>query len=249
MIDSRCGVRYVLIVVSLALLSGCATMHEMGLDKSTKTLELSGKGLVLMSLELSNQYKTEYQPQAIVVHVETPGAKNKADRHNFKTDMDGTVSSSNGTRYMLRMDLEPGQYVVRGASCMYRSLFLIAQCMMPVHGEIEVKANRVTYIGRASGVMRKREGSEFRAGPVIPLIDQNVTGFAASTFDVTTSDQSKSDLSAYQGIFPALKTANIEVNALPPFDRKRAQRWWDSNGRKDRSDATQAKVAADTMKQ
>jgi len=66
---------------------------------------------------------------------------------------------------------------------------------------------------------------------------------------VTISDQSQEDLPAYQGVSQALKTVNIEVNALSPFDRERSQRWWDSNGRKDRLDATQSKVAADTMAQ
>ncbi|GAV20200.1 hypothetical protein MMIC_P1164 [Mariprofundus micogutta] len=229
-------------LVGLLFFSGCATVHDMGLTKETKTLELNGKGLVLMSMEVSNQYKTDYQPQILVAHVETPDAKERADRHNFKTDMDGTVSSANGTRYLLRMELTPGHYVVRGASCMYRSIFLMAQCMMPVHGDIEVKADSVTYIGRASGVMRERQSDEFRAGPVIPLVDQNVTGFAGSTFDVTITDKSAEDLSSYQGIFPALKTTTIDVNILPPFNRERAQLWWRSNGSKDKPENEQANL-------
>jgi len=197
-----------------------------------------------MSMEVSNQYKADYQPQIFLAYVETPDAKEKADRHNFKTDMDGTISSANGTRYLLRMELDPGHYIIRGASCRYQSMFLMAQCMMPVHSDIQVKANSVTYIGRASGVMRERQDGEFRAGPVIPLVDQNVTGFAGSTFDVTISDESKEDLASCQGIFPALKSTNIEVKVLPPFNRDRAQLWWDSNGKKDGAEGEQAKSDA-----
>ena len=120
---------------------------------------------------------------------------------------------------------------------------------MPVHGDIEVKANSVTYIGRASGIMREHQGNEFRAGPVIPLVDQNVTGFAGSTFDVTISDQSQEDLAAYQGLFPALKEANIEINVLPPFDRDRAQLWWDSNGNKEKPESKHAKSDAAAVAQ
>ncbi|TLS75692.1 hypothetical protein FE236_09020 [Mariprofundus erugo] len=116
--------------------------------------------------------------------------------------------------------------------------------MMPIHGDIEVKANSVTYIGRASGVMRERHGNEFRAGPVIPLVDQSVTGFASGTFDVTISDQSQEDISAYQDIFPALRKADIEVHVLPPFDRERAQRWWDSNGKDETQDVKHARLDA-----
>ncbi|OIO67120.1 MAG: hypothetical protein AUJ57_11685 [Zetaproteobacteria bacterium CG1_02_53_45] len=113
-----------LVAVSALLFTGCATVHDMSLTKATKTLELKGKGLVLMSMEISNQYKTDFQPQIFLAYVETPDAKEKANRHNFKTDMDGTVSSSNGSRYLLRMELAPGRYVVRGASCNYKSSLL-----------------------------------------------------------------------------------------------------------------------------
>ena len=247
---SRQGkLRLLMLAASALLFTGCATVHDMGLTKATKTLELKGKGLVLMSMEISNQYKTDYQPQILLAYVETPDAKEKSNRHNFKTDMDGTVSSSNGSRYLLRMELDPGHYVVRGASCMYRSLFLMAQCMMPVHGDIEVKGGSVTYIGRASGIMRERQGDEFRAGPVIPLVDQNVTGFAGSTFDITISDQSQKDIAAYQDIFPALKEANIEINILPPFDHERAQLWWDSNGNKEKPERKHAKSDTAAAKQ
>lgn len=222
--------RLLALAAILSLMSGCATVHEMGVDKNTETLNLNGDGLVLMSLELSNQYKPDYQPQVLVTHVETPDADSTEDRHNFKTDLDGTINSGGGSRYMLRMQLKPGKYVVRGATCMYRALLLNAICLLPIHADIEVSADTVTYLGRVSGVMRERKDDEFRAGPVIPLIDQGVTGFSSSTFDVTISDQSEEDLKSYRMLFPALSKAEIRPGILPPFDRARAQAWWETNG-------------------
>ena len=231
-------------IMALALLSSCATVHEMALKKSDQSLSLNGKGMVLMSMEISNHYKSEYQPQIIVSQVEKPNAKEKKDRDNFKTDMDGTVASSDGSRYLLRMELKPGHYILRGAMCTYRSLFIMATCQMPVHGEFDVQADQITYLGRASGVIRERNGDEFRAGPPIPLIDQSVAGFSGGTFDVTISDQQEEDLHSYRQLFPALKGHEIEVSILPPFDRERAQIWWDSDGSKDKVENTspQAKL-------
>ncbi|HKI62593.1 MAG TPA: hypothetical protein VKA31_09895 [Mariprofundaceae bacterium] len=230
---------------AILLLSGCATVHEMALKKGDQSLALKGKGMVLMSMEISNHYKPDYQPQIIVAQVEKPNAKEKKDRDNFKTDMDGTVASSNGSRYLLRMELNPGHYIIRGAMCRYQSLFIMATCQMPVHGEIEVKANEISYLGRAEGVLRERHGDEFRAGPVIPLIDQGVAGFSGGTFDVSISDQQQEDLEAYRQLFPALRNQRIEVSILPPFDRERAQIWWDSNGNKDKPTAEVVHAKAD----
>lgn len=219
-----------LIIAALLFLSGCATVHDMGVTKSTTKLALDKKGLVLMSLEVSNQYKPDYQPHIIVANIETPDADSKKDRHNFKTDLEGTVATGVGSRYLMRMELDPGKYVVRGAICMYSALLLNGSCFLPVHADIEVKPGTITYIGRVSGVMRERQGDEFRAGPVIPLVDQSVTGFSQSTFDVVISNQQEEDLKSYRDLFPVLKSADIAIEIMPPFDRSRAQVWWESNG-------------------
>jgi hypothetical protein len=227
--------KQIFVVAAIALISGCATVHEMGVKKDTEHLNLDKKGLLLMSVQVTNEYKPDYQPQIIVAFVEKPNAQSKEDRHNFKTDLEGTISSSDGSRYLLRMELEPGKYVVRGASCMYQSLFLIGSCFIPIHADIVVEPNKVTYLGRVKGVMKEREDDEFRAGPLIPLVDQSVTGFSQSTFDVAITDQSSEDLKAYKSLFPVLSAVDIETRILPPFDRKRAQAWWETDGESEKA--------------
>jgi hypothetical protein len=107
--------------------------------------------------------------------------------------------------------------------------------------DIQAKPNTVTYLGRARGVTRARQDGEFRAGPLIPLVDQAVTGFAKSTFDVELSDHMEEDLNAFRTIFPALSDADIQVALLPPFDRARAQAWWESDGKSDKVNKDTAK--------
>ena len=216
----------------ILIISGCATVHEMGVKKADQKVNLNNQGMVLMSIEVDNQYKPDYQPQIMVVNIETPDAESKKDRHNFKTDMEGIITSSHGTRYLMRMKLQPGEYIARAALCQYYALFLMATCQIPIHGEFKVNAGEITYLGRVSATMRERHGDEFRAGPVIPLIDQAVTGFSSSTFDVVISDQQKEDLRAFTENFSALKSEDIKISILPEFDRQQAQLWWESNGSK-----------------
>jgi hypothetical protein len=215
------------VCIGLLLLSGCATVHESGITKDDKTLSLNAdEGMVLLSIQVSNHYKPDYQPQIIVVNVETPNATSKKDRHNFKTDLDGTISSADGTRYLMRMRLKEGKYIARGAFCVYNSIFVHASCFLPIHAEFEVKGNTITYLGRVSAVMRERTGDEFRAGPVIPLIDQSVSGFSSSTFDVTIDNHYDEDIKAFKSNFQALRNETIISDILPPFDREKAQLWW-----------------------
>lgn len=239
-------IRLLFTTFALALLSGCASVHQMSITKETKELDLKDKALLLMSLELKHDYKPDYQPNVTVVHIETPNAESKAERHNFVPDADGTVQIGGTNRYLLRMELDPGKYVLRGATAMYHSLFLFGSCMMPIHANFEAKPNTVTYLGRARGVTRARGEGEFRAGSLIPLIDQAVTGFSKSTFDVVLSNQYEEDLKAFRTIFPALSDSTIRIDILPPFDRVRAQTWWETDGKSDKAEEMAAEQNANS---
>lgn len=233
-------------LLSFALLSGCATVNDMGVTAKSTKLELDGDGMVLMSVVVNNQFKPDYQPELIVTHVEEPYADSKAQRQNFKMDNEGTLTTTDGRLYLLRMKLKPGKYIVRGATGMYHGILILGTCFLPVHADIDVQPNTVTYIGRATGKMRERVGDEFRSGPVVPLIDQAVTGFANSTFDVTITDSWDEDEKSYRGLFPPLEQVEITKAIMPPFDRARAQAYWDSDGNseaKATGEATEPKQA------
>ena len=40
-------------------LNGCSTVHNMNIDTSGSSLDLDGKGMLLMSLEFSNEIRPE----------------------------------------------------------------------------------------------------------------------------------------------------------------------------------------------
>lgn len=73
--------------------------------------------------------------------------------------------------------------------------------------------------------MRERQGNEFHAGPVIPLIDQAAVGASGGTFDVEVVDAESSDEALFRTRFPALRTATIHKAMPPAFDRPPTQKW------------------------
>jgi hypothetical protein len=82
------------------------------------------------------------------------------------------------------------------------------------------------YLGHIDATVVERKDGEFRAGPLIPLIDQAATGFSGGTWDITVSDQFDDDVSAFRKDFPALSSASIERDVLPAWDKQKATEWW-----------------------
>jgi hypothetical protein len=220
-------------------MSGCASVHEMSPTKDNQALELKDKALILMSLQLEHDYKPSYQPNVNVIRLVSSEQETEEEGHNFKIDEDSILKKGDDLTYLLRMQLDPGKYVIRDAFAMYLGFPISATCTMPIHENLEVKANSITYVGRVRGITRKREEGEFRSGPLLPLLDQGVSGFAHSTFDVEVSDQHNEDIMAFRSNFPALKNANIDVDILPPFNRQRAQNWWDHGSYEDHVSSNQ----------
>lgn len=83
------------------------------------------------------------------------------------------------------------------------------------------------YLGHINATVRKRIGGEFKAGASIPLIDQAIAGASGGTFDIEISDQWENDKTKFLTKFPALASVEIKKSILPPFNRKRAQEWWE----------------------
>lgn len=218
-----------IIVLTMFIISACATPMKMGLDKGTARIDLKGESLLLLSVELVNEYKPSYQPHAHVLHVEKPDSQGKEDRFNYITDEEGTFKSDTGNKYVFRMTLKNGKYKIVGITGFSGTFPVRGMFFMPLHSEIEIIDSSVLYLGKVRGKVRERKENEFRAGPVIPLIDQAVTGFSGGTFDVDVIDNYEEDLKFMMELFPALKNAQVKSAVLPPFDRAKAQKRWEDH--------------------
>jgi hypothetical protein len=220
-------------IVSLsALLAGCATPTPMAFKNDADRLTEKSKPVYLMTANIKNSYRTSFQPKLLVVNVERAGAKEAADRINFTMDDKArreSGSPTEGNSYLLRMELEPGAYEIRGLTSQTFTFPIIGSFFTPVHSSLQVAGPGVYYLGRVTASVRERQGNEFRAGPPIPLIDQAVAGASGGTFDVSITDEWTADEALFRSKFPALKDVAVTKAVLPGFDRAKAQRWWEEH--------------------
>lgn len=213
------------------LISGCATPTKMAFledsDQVSKT-----KPTFLMTTTLRNSYRTSFQPKLIVVHVERAVVKGAEDRINFTMDKKAKNESDSaieGSSYLLRMELEPGEYVIRGMTSLGRAFPINGFFFAPVHAKLTSAEPGVFYIGHIEATVRERKDEEFKAGPSIPLIDQAIAGASTGTFDIEISDQWEKDGPKFLAQFPVLNGVNVQKRILAPFDRAVAQKWWEEN--------------------
>jgi hypothetical protein len=207
-----------------AALSGCATVNPMAVDKRAQTVDTTAKSIVLMTIDISRSDNSRYVPIPIVVKLEKPNAQSKQDRQNFKLAKNTDAIEENGhTIYMARMALEPGSYKLADISGQANAFPFYSIFMVPLLLDLEVTPHSITYIGRVTAKLRPRQEGEFRAGPVVPLIDQAVAGISNGTWDITVEDRSEKDIALFRANYPALTTTPINSNPLPPFDRAALQ--------------------------
>jgi len=223
-----------IIIVALSLLlSGCATPTKMAFSEdSDPASKIISKPIFLMTATLRNSYRTSFQPKLIVVHVERSVVKDSADKINFTMDdkaKNGSDSTTEGSSYLLRMELEQGEYVIRGLSSLARLFPINGFFFTPLHAQLRSSRQGVFYIGHVEATVRERKDDEFKAGLSIPLIDQAIAGASTGTFDISISDQWEKDEPKFREKFSALKEVTIEKAILAPFDRAKAQKWWEEN--------------------
>ncbi len=210
-------------------LTGCATSMKAAMDKKTEKIDVGEDSVFLLTAEISNDYKPSYQPDALFLNVETPDAKSSEQRFFYSVDEDGTFKKETGNKYVFRGRIKPGKYVIRGIEGNKVSFMVMGTFSMPLHCEFEAKKGQVADLGKVIAKIRERQGYEFRAGPVTPLLDQAVTGFSGGTFDIQVVASNETDTRWMKSLFPALRTVDIVPNTLPPFDRKKAQKWWEDH--------------------
>lgn len=213
-------------------LTGCATPHNMALQDDSEVITEGSKPILLMTATIKNIYKESFQPKLLVVHLEKPDASKTEERLNFKMDDKGKNESDNaveGNHYYIRMQLEPGEYVVRGLTSIASSFPIHGFYFAPLHSTINVEESGVYYLGHVDAIVRERVGEEFKAGPAFPLIDQAIAGASTGSFEIEIHDNLELDEDLFKSKFPALQNITLQKAVLPAFNRDAAQKWWEEN--------------------
>jgi hypothetical protein len=131
--------------------------------------------------------------------------------------------------YVFRVLLKQGKYTLRGIQAVGSGFMIKGGCFIPMHTQVEVPIAQVLDLGKVSAVIRERTGNEYRAGSLLPYLDQSVTGFSGGTVDVKYDENQADDIQRIKSMFPALNNSAITKVALSPFDRDAAQKWWEKH--------------------
>jgi hypothetical protein len=227
-------------------LGGCATVNQMAFDKKSNSVDVANKSIVLMTIDVSRPDKSRFEPVPFVVNIEEPNAKSKQERQNFKLDKNkDTIKTEDGrTLFLARIALEPGPYKLMAVTGMARAFPVNGFFQVPLVTDFNLQPGSIVYVGRVTATLRPRESGEFRAGPLLPLIDQAIAGMSTSTWDVTIDDRSAMDLPLFRQTFKAVESASVVTSLLPPFDRVAVQRWWDNNAPTEKDKPGEGNVAS-----
>ena len=206
------------IILMFFSFTGCAA--NMALSKGQEQVDLSEKSIALASIRISNQNKPGYQPDLLYAFfyansVEAEKTHIDLKIKPFKSEKDKY------NEYLMSFSLKPGKYKFSQIWGNYKVPMLInAMCSIPLNAEIEIKPNSVVYLGHIDDVIRERKNdSEERAGALMPLIDQSLSGFSSGTFDLVIKDQYVDDLQDYIAEYPAINKVKVEKAIMPQWVR------------------------------
>lgn len=205
-------------MAALVLGSGCATIKPMALSKEAQAVPIDAQqSLALAAVKVANVYKTGSQPHVKDVRVKTGGAEPKELAFTVVAPFRASEDEKNQYEEVLvSLALAPGDYEMIGVRVAAGSFIMPGNGLVPVNASFKVPAGKAVYLGRIEAVRRERKGDEPRAGPVLPLIDQSVTGFSGGTFDVKILDGYDHDLKLMRDEYPALKNVTVEKAFLTP---------------------------------
>jgi len=198
--------------------SGCAGM---AINEKTKTLDLTKESIVLMTVKTANNYKPIYQPNVQFIRIFTAGNKDKKDLHLFRATKPYNKVAQQFNEYLISINLPAGNYELKEITGQGTDGFFNGNFVIPLYINFELKPNKLVYLGHIEATNRKRAYDyELRAGSMIPLLDQAVTGFSGGTFDVNIYDNFDRDLAVFKKEYPVIGEYNDEKMILTP--RKKA---------------------------
>ena len=214
------------------LLTGCATNRGMAVLDNPTAVSKPAKPVYLLTVTLRNPYKTAYQPKLVSVKVQKRISPENSKTLLFEADplaKSESISPVIGNSYLLRLELEPGDYLILGLNSIGQSIFTNGVFFTPLEARLMPSTPGIYYLGHIEATVRERKPNEFRAGPIFPLQEQGLTGASSGTFEVEISDRWETDNAKFQTKFPALSGANVKKTVLPAFERAQIQQWWDKN--------------------
>ncbi len=222
---------HLLAIVFVALLTGCASVPHMPLSDENPNIEAT-KPLYLMTVTVRNEHKQRWQPKVLNIVLSKDAGAGKQEQVAFRLDTKAAVASTTAggvTTYLVRFSTDPHPHAILGFNSMASAFPVHGFYFVPLHATVPEAGSGVHYLGAIKAVIRERKDGEFRAGPVVPLIDQAVAGASNGTFEIEVSDSYEADLKLFRATYVALKNVEVSNRVLPKWDRAKAQMYWEQN--------------------
>lgn len=219
---------YQLICILLFACSGCTNLNPMAFDGDSKNIDTKDKSIVLMSIKISRPEKSRFVPHPLHINLNKENKKDKPEYISFKIDNQAGEPTSEYDKniYKVRFSLTPGTYTLTTIFGDANAFPFHGFFYIPIFSEFIVKSNSIGYIGRVNALLRPRKDDEFRAGPLIPLIDQAASGVSTGTFEISIEDKYNDDVLSFLDDFPVLNNLYIEKLPLLNFNMKKAIDIW-----------------------
>jgi hypothetical protein len=219
--------RWMLAFAAIATVSGCANIQPMALKTGQDRIDTDTNSVVLLTLEVLRLDGSRYQPSPTLLLVSEPGTRPRDQARLFQLASRHDASEASGHAvYYASMALPAGTYRIDGISGIANAFPFVGRFFIPLLTDFEVTPRSVIYLGHVGATLRERGEGEFRAGPVIPLIDQAATGMIGHTWDVEIADRYDVDMAVFRDRVPALGNLAVENRPLPAWSREAAQRLW-----------------------
>lgn len=217
------AVRVLTVLGIVWLLVGCATVKPMGLNEPLTSLPQSKEAVAFFSLRIMNRNKPGFQPKVSHVFV-WEADKEKREKYSFKVDDPYRQGKDEFNDYLVSVRLPSGGYMLREIFGFAGFFPIRGMFAAPVFERFDLSPGTIVYLGHIEATIRERKSDdELRAGPLIPLIDQAVTGLSGGTFEIQISDDYDNDVLAFSEKYPGLVATTIERSVLPPWSRPSAE--------------------------
>lgn len=215
-----------LLLLIATTLVGCAFAPSMPMSEDSAKLE-ADKALYLMTVSVHNAYSERYQPSLRnLVFADAKGVRKVGysvdDKAKPAPEVEGGLQT-----FLMRFNADDEVQTIVGSMATVQAFPFIGTFFVPLHAPLEKAGPGVYYLGSVKATVRERKDNEFRAGGVLPLLDQSMVGASGGTFDIVIEDAYESDVALFRRQFPALGDTPVQKRLLPPWDRARAQAAWE----------------------
>jgi hypothetical protein len=194
-------------------------MKPSALGPDGKQLDVSEESIALLSVKVTNKYKTDYQPDIKNVFIWEDKSEDRK-KYSFAVEEKYNEVENEFNEYLISFQLPPGKYEIREFFAQKWAFPVIGSFTLPIYADFSIAPNEIVYLGNIDArIIERTSDDELRAGLVIPLVDQAVTGASGGTFVIEITDCFNDDIEKFKQKYYQLTGCDIINLTLPPWKK------------------------------